>query len=51
MWLCPILVAVKRVNDDLNENIYTNEAYKQYLTNDTRQDFVHQNTKVSHKNL
>ena len=33
------------MSEDLKENTYTNEAYKQYLTSD-RQDYVHQNTKV-----
>ena len=37
----------KKVTEELTENVYSNEAYKQYLTSDSRQDYVHQNTKVS----
>ena len=33
------------VKEDLNENTYTNEAYKLYL-NESKKEYTHQNTKV-----
>ena len=41
-----LLGDVPEVKEDLNENTYTNEAYKMYL-NDKTKEYTHQNTKVS----
>jgi len=38
-WCAP-----KKIKEDLNENTYTNEAYKLYLS-DHKHDYTHQNTK------
>ena len=37
----------KKMKEDLNENTYTNDAYKLYLT-DPKHEYSLQNTKVHH---